>query len=164
MLRRTGFKKPTIERKPVVYAPIPESLRRRVSSGPVDLVAVPKTVREENAHYRSMARDKECQLIVPGVCSFDRSTVVLAHSNWHDKGAHRKASDFWGVWGCYACHTWLDQGSALKAQKQVAFHAGLVRMRFELERIAADTGQKARDREAAAWALERISAADRGQA
>ena len=164
MLRRTGFKKPTIERKPVVYTPIPESVRRRVSSGPVSLVALPKTVREENAHYRAMARDKECQLIVPGVCSFDRSTVVLAHSNWHDKGAHRKASDFWGVWACYACHTFLDQGAALKAQKQVAFSLGLKRMTLELEKIVADSGQKARDREAAAWALERLSAADRGQA
>jgi hypothetical protein len=106
-----------------------------------------------------MARDKECQLIVPGVCSFDRSTVVLAHSNWHDKGAHRKASDFWGVWGCYACHTWLDQGAALKAQKQFAFDRGLIRMASELEKIVADDGQKARDREAAAWALERIKAA-----
>ena len=157
MLRRTGFKKPQIERKPVVYQPIPEHLRRRVSSGPVELVAIPKTVREENAHYRAMARDKDCQLLIPGVCSFDRSTVVLAHSNWHDKGAHRKASDFWGVWGCYSCHTWLDQGAALKAQKRVAFAAGLVRMHFELRKIVADPSQKARDRESAAWALERLS-------
>jgi hypothetical protein len=164
MLRRTGFKKPQIERKPPVYSAIPESVRRRVTSGPVELVAMPKTAREENAHYRAMARDKDCQLLIPGVCSFDRSTVVLAHSNWHDKGAHRKASDFWGVWGCYSCHTWLDQGAALKAQKQVAFHAGLVRMRFELEKIVADAAQKARDREAAAWALARITAADRDQA
>jgi len=164
MLRRTGFKKPTIERKPVVYTPIPESMRRRVSSGPVDLVAIPKTVREENAHYRTMARDKDCQLLIPGVCSFDRSTVVLAHSNWHDKGAHRKASDFWGVWGCYSCHTWLDQGAALKAQKQYAFALGLKRMAAELEKIVADPSQKARDREAAAWALERISATELAQA
>lgn len=161
MLRRTGFKKPQIERKPIVYTPIPESVRRRVSSGPVELVAIPKTVREENAHYRAMARNKECQLLIPGVCSFDRSTVVLAHSNWHDKGAHRKASDFWGVWGCYSCHTWLDQGAALKAQKQVAFTYGLKRMAVELEKIVADPSQKARDREAAAWALERISAESR---
>lgn len=44
MLRRTGFKKPQIERKPIVYTPIPEHLRRKVSTGPVELKALPKTV------------------------------------------------------------------------------------------------------------------------
>jgi hypothetical protein len=156
MLRRTGFKRPTIERKPIVYAPIPESMRRRVSSGPVELTALPKTGREENAHYRAMARDKECQLLIPGVCNFDRSTVVLAHSNWHDKGAGRKASDFWGVWGCYACHTWLDSGKADGGIKRAMFDLAMKRMQHELEQLVQDGSTKARDRDAAVWALERI--------
>jgi hypothetical protein len=155
-LKRSGFKRQTIERKPIVYAPIPEHLRKRVSTGPAELKALPKTEREENAHYRAMARDKDCQLLIPGVCNFDRSTVVLAHSNWHDKGAGRKASDFWGVWGCYSCHAWLDQGGAPGSVKQVHFAFGLKRMKGELQKIVDDPAQKQRDREAAQWALDRL--------
>lgn len=163
MLRRTGFKRKTIERKPVVLTPVPEHLRRKVNTGPAELRAAPKTAREENAHYRAMARDRDCQLLVPGVCSFDRATVVLAHSNWHDKGAGRKASDYWGVWACYSCHTWLDQGRALEAQKKMAFAFGLRRMQAELQKIVDDPGQKIRDREAAQWALDRLARVVSGQ-
>lgn len=55
MLRRTGFKRKTIERKPVVVAPVPEHLRRRVSTGPAELTAVPKTVTPQN----KTAEDRE---------------------------------------------------------------------------------------------------------
>ncbi len=118
----------------------------------------PKTRREESANYRALARDKDCQLLIPGVCSFDRSTVVLAHSNWHDKGAARKASDFYGVWACHSCHSWLDQGKALEAQKKAAFAHAMKRMERELEKIVANIMAKPRDREAAWWALERMRA------
>ena len=160
MLRRTGFKRPQIKRKPVVHVPLDPKFRRPVTMA-TDLavepvVTIEKTEREENPHYRAMARDKDCMLLVPGTCTFDRSTVVLAHSNWHDKGAARKASDYWGVWACYGCHSWLDQGKALEAQKKAAFAQGLKRMAVELEKIAADPMQKARDREAATWALDRL--------
>ena len=156
MLRRTGFKKAEFVRKPVVYAPVPEHLRRKASMGPVELVAIPKTVREENAHYRAMARDKACQLLIPGVCNFDPATVVLAHSNWHDKGAHRKASDFYGVWGCFACHSWLDQGGADGDVKRAMFDLGMKRMECALGELIQDGTTKPRDRAAAVWALDRI--------
>jgi Zn-finger protein len=156
MLRRTGFKRAAIERKPVVHKPIDPKHRRAVSMGPAELVAIEKTSREENAHYRAMARDKDCQLLIPGVCSFDRSTVVLAHSNWHDKGAGRKASDFWGVWGCYACHAWLDSGKADGSVKRAMFDLAMKRMQHELEQLVQDRSTKARDRDAAVWALDRI--------
>lgn len=48
MLRRTGFKKPQLERKPIVYTPVPENLRRRVSMGKVELQAAPKQVTPQN--------------------------------------------------------------------------------------------------------------------
>lgn len=124
------------------------------------MIGIPKTKREENAHYRAMARDQDCQLRVPGVCTFDRSTVVLAHSNWHDKGAARKASDYIGVWACYGCHAWLDQGKAPEAAKKVAFANGLKLMKGELEKICANILAKPRDRDAAWWALERLRALD----
>ena len=122
------------------------------------MIGIPKTKREESAHYRAMARDQDCMLNAPSVCTFDRSTVVLAHSNWHDKGGARKASDFYGVWACYGCHSWLDQGKGTQEQKQGAFAAGLKRMERALEKIVANQMGKAKDRDAAWWALERIRA------
>ena len=47
MLRRTGFKRKTIERKPVVLTPVPEHLRRKVRTGPAELQAAPKTVTRQ---------------------------------------------------------------------------------------------------------------------
>ena len=47
MLRRSGFKRPTIERKPIVYTPVPESQRRKVNTGPAELKALPKTVTRQ---------------------------------------------------------------------------------------------------------------------
>lgn len=47
MLRRTGFKRKTYERPPVVVAPVPEHLRRKVSTGPAELRAAPKTVTRQ---------------------------------------------------------------------------------------------------------------------
>jgi hypothetical protein len=156
-MRRSGFKRPTLERKPVALTPVPAHLRRSARMGPAVLVAEPKTAREENPAYRALARGRPCQLRVPGECSSDPATTVLAHSNWHDKAGARKASDQYAVFACYACHTWLDQGRATGAEKQAAFAAGLGRMIRALEAIAA-TG-KAHERAAAQWALHRLLAA-----
>lgn len=62
MLRRTGFKKPQLERKPVVHTPVPEHLRRRVSTGPAELTAAPKAVvrqtktAEDRRHMDAVAQ------------------------------------------------------------------------------------------------------------
>jgi hypothetical protein len=122
------------------------------------MIGIPKHKREENANYRALARDKDCTLRVPGVCCFDPATTVLAHSNWHDKGGARKASDFYGVWSCYTCHSWLDSGKASQDQKKGAFNTAMKRMEKELEKIVAYQMTKAKERDAAWWALERIRA------
>lgn len=43
-MKRSGFKRPTIERKPAVIVPLDPKFRRAVSTGPAELTAVPKTV------------------------------------------------------------------------------------------------------------------------
>lgn len=65
-------------------------------------------------------RGQPCYLDVPGVCCFDRDTVVPCHANWADygKGAGLKAHDRFTVPGCYTCHAWLDQGKATNAEKR----------------------------------------------
>lgn len=116
---------------------------------------VPKTVAHRNSHLRAMARGMPCLLRVPGVCSHDRSTVVCCHSNFsiHGKGGRRRADDQYSVWGCAACHHWLDRGPAPKAQKFSAFMAAHLAQVLEWRAIAFDTSSAPRDRSAALWAL-----------
>lgn len=117
--------------------------------------AVPKTTAHRNAHLRDMARGMPCLLCVPGVCSHDRATVVCCHSNLsiHGKAGARKADDHYSVWGCAACHQWLDRGPAPKAQKFSAFMAAHLAQVLEWRAIAFDNSSAPRDRAAALWAL-----------
>ena len=54
------------------------------------------------------ARNQECTVRVTGICSFDRSTTVLAHLNGGGMGM--KALDIHGAFACHTCHKWLDSG------------------------------------------------------
>ncbi len=138
--------------------PLDPKHQRAVSFAVSAAEPIPKNPPGRNTAYRELAAGKEWQLRVPYVCNHDPATTVLAHSNWgkHGKGMGMKAADAFGVWSCYACHTWLDQGKAISAIKELAFERALVRMRVELHRLLEDPATKARDREAAAWALERL--------
>ncbi len=122
--------------------------------------AAPKSTAQRNAHLRDMARGMPCLLRVPGVCTQDRATVVCCHSNLsiHGKAGARKADDHYSVWGCAACHQWLDQGPAPRAQKAAAFMAAHLAQVLEWRAIAFDSRSQPRDRAAAEWALERLNA------
>ena len=115
----------------------------------------PKTKAHRNGHLRDMARGMPCLLRVPGVCTQDRATVVCCHSNLsiHGKAGARKADDQYSVWGCAACHRWLDAGPAPRAQKTTAFMAAHLDQVLEWRAIAFDTRSAPRDRAAAQWAL-----------
>lgn len=121
-----------------------------------------KDVRHENRHLLDMAQGMPCLLRVPGVCNRDPDTTVAAHSNWQQhggKGAHRKADDCYSVFGCSACHTWLDQGgTATKAEKQLAFLRAHADQVLIWRHIAADPRRPAADRKAAKWALDHLNA------
>lgn len=105
-----------------------------------------------------MARGMPCLLQVPGVCCHDRATVVCCHSNLsiHGKAGARKADDHYSVWGCAACHRWLDRGPAPRALKTTAFMQAHLRQVLEWRAIAFDPSSAPRDRNAALWALERL--------
>lgn len=55
---------------------------------------------------RLAARDRDCQIRIPGICNGDNSTVVLCHLP--GAGMARKHHDFHGAWGCSACHAVVD--------------------------------------------------------
>lgn len=127
--------------------------------------AAPKSAAHRNSHLRDMARGMPCLLRVPGVCTQDRATVVCCHSNLsiHGKAGARKADDQYSVWGCAACHRWLDAGPAPKAQKYSAFMAAHRNQVLEWRAIVLDSRSASRDRKAAQWALNLLNATSTGE-
>lgn len=155
MLRRVGFGRYEIAKAPP--APLRPVERAGVyvggTTGPVA-----KTAAQRNRRLLDMAEGRPCLLRVDGVCSGDTATTVACHSNQgvHGKGGARKADDCYSVWGCMACHRWLDQGPALAVRKEHVFALAHLSQIFEWRRIATDPGEPARFRRAAQWALENI--------
>lgn len=158
MLTRSTFKRPKLERVPVVHTPVPAHLRRSASFARADggHDAAPKPEVHRNAALLEMARGRPCLLQFPGACrNPDTETTVAAHSNWseHGKGGARKADEAYSVWACFSCHSMLDQGRLSAEEKRAIFDAGHRRQVQEWERIAADPTEKPRFRKAADWAL-----------
>ena len=160
-MKSTGFK----PRAPQLAQRDPDRVRSMptVTPGafraPQPVVAAPatapKSAAQRNSHLRDMARGMPCLLRVPGVCTQDRATVVCCHSNLsiHGKAGARKADDHYSVWGCAACHSWLDQGPAPRAQKAAVFMAAHLAQVLEWRAIAFDGGSAPRGRAAALWAI-----------
>jgi len=57
------------------------------------------------------ARNENCTMRLPGVCSFNPEETVWAHSNRGSdgKGMGKKAHDVNGAYACYACHQTYDR-------------------------------------------------------
>lgn len=100
-----------------------------------------------------------CLFQVAGVCNRDRATTVACHSNWgeHGKAGARRADDCYSVWGCSACHAWLDQGGSSAEVKRPIFDAALLRQIEWWERVAADPARPEPDRRAARWAIDQLA-------
>lgn len=157
MLRRTGFKRRVYE--PAPSAPPRPAVRAATYSGSTNGVA-PKPQAHRNAHLLTLARDQQCLLQVPDVCSRDPATTVACHSNLaeHGKAKARKADDHYVVFGCGSCHAWLDQGPAPYEAKRDLFLAALPRQLELWMAITADQARPQRDRAAAHWAIQHLKA------
>ena len=60
-------------------------------------------------NLRALARGRECQVRIPGICNRDPATTVLAHIRMAGiTGVGMKASDFLGAHCCSACHDAAD--------------------------------------------------------
>lgn len=56
------------------------------------------------------ARDRECQVRLPGICNGNSETVVLAHYRMAGiSGTGMKPHDLLGAWACSACHDEIDR-------------------------------------------------------
>ena len=170
-MKRTGFRSRAprhIERDPDRVRATPTAVRadfRAAQPVVASPAATPKTIAHRNSHLRDMARGMPCLLQVPGVCTQDRATVVCCHSNSaaHGKAGARKADDHYSVWGCFACHSWLDQGKAPAAAKASTFMRAHLAQVLEWRAIAFDSRSNPKDRAAAQWALERLNATPVGE-
>lgn len=127
---------------------------------------VPKEPRLENPHLLLMARNvrRPCLLRVPGVCMAAGPDLPMwccachGNSSIYGKGGHIKAHDFFTVWGCATCHTWLDTTAKASGEdRQQAFAEALPRQIDQWAIIEAGPWSR-KDRDAARWALEQLSA------
>lgn len=147
-----------VEREVKPYArPTVLPLRRGTYAGGTT-AAAPKTVAYRDPALLEMARGRPCLLLVPGICNHRVDTTVTCHSNLpqHGKAGARKADDCCSVWGCFACHAWLDQGPAPAQVKEAAFMDGLHRQALAWQQVATDASEPARFRRAAARAAQAL--------
>lgn len=136
------------------------------------MIGRPKQPRLENPHLLLMARRelRPCLLGIPGVCPTEhhRSIAVQCcachgNSSIFNKGGHIKAHDFFTVWGCARCHTWLDESyTASGDERQKAFLAALELQIDEWVILALEPMTTQKDCDAVTWALEHLS--ERGYA
>ena len=80
---------------------------------------------------RALARDRDCQIRLPGVCCGSRESVVLAHFRMSGlSGIGFKVPDLIGAWACSACHTYVDTHK--DAQTQLDFAKAVFRTQAQL--------------------------------
>jgi hypothetical protein len=137
------------------------ALSRGTYEGGTSGEAVEKTPRYVDQALTDAAQGRVCLLMVPAVCNHRTDTTVACHSNWSEhggKGGHRKADDTYSVWGCHACHYWLDFGKASEGAKRDAFMTAHARQVLAWRLIALDPSEPPRFRRAAQRALEFLGA------
>jgi hypothetical protein len=118
------------------------------------MTAFPKTNHYRDPHLLALARDRECLLRIPGVCN--QGETVAAHSNAgiHAKGKAIKAHDYFSVWACPRCHTWLDHSYvASREERRDAFDAAYTRQLAAWLSLSIDQTETERNRRAAHDAL-----------
>lgn len=73
-----------------------------------------------------MARGRDCQIRLPGICCFDPETTVLAHVRLPGvSGFGIKAHSMLGAWACYRCHQAVDSPATHGLDRDAAMLAHL---------------------------------------
>jgi hypothetical protein len=87
-----------------------------------------------------LAKDRECQVRLPGICNQSNETVVLAHYSLAGiSGRGIKSPDLMGAWCCSACHDYVDgrrQSANFNREEVRLMHAeGVFRTQYELMKM-----------------------------
>ena len=84
-------------------------------------------------NLRKLARGRECQIRLPGVCNGNPETTVLAHYRMAGlSGMGMKSPDLCGAWACSSCHAMVD--SSHDPDVVIAFLQGVLRTQAALIR------------------------------
>jgi hypothetical protein len=88
-------------------------------------------------NLRKEARDRPCQVRLPGICNGDPATTVLAHYRLAGLcGTGIKPPDLIGAHCCSACHDEVDgrtrTGILSRAELKAAFAEGVMRTQAAL--------------------------------
>ncbi len=84
---------------------------------------------------RKLARGKQCEVRMPGICNGNTETVVLAHIRMAGiTGAGQKAPDLLGAYCCSACHDEADHRTRKlgRSVAELCFYEGVFRMQYKL--------------------------------
>ncbi|MAO64272.1 MAG: hypothetical protein CL666_04675 [Balneola sp.] len=73
------------------------------------MISIPKVKKIRSKKITQFAKGQRCTLRVADQCS-GNDTVVFCHAPSMGKGEATKSDDFWGAFGCYACHQLADAG------------------------------------------------------
>ena len=88
--------------------------------------------RYKSKRLTDSARGRECTMRAPNICNFNPETVVFCHvSTVGMSGIGTKNHDFFGFYGCSACHDWYDKRNNFD---------GLVRDRYALDAVCETQG------------------------
>ena len=89
-------------------------------------------------NLRRYAEGKPCMVRLPGICSGDPMTVVLAHFRGLPGlgGMGQKPPDVLGAWACHDCHNEIDRRTRHMDYDAVreAFMEGVIRTQARLVR------------------------------
>ena len=82
-------------------------------------------------NLRKLARDRDCQVRLPGICNFDTATTVLAHVRMAGLcGIGMKSDDLLACPACFACHNAIDRRSNMDLDRdyvRLAHYEGVLR-------------------------------------
>lgn len=84
-------------------------------------------------NLRKLARGRECQVRLSGICNGNPETTVLAHFRLSGySGIGFKSPDQFGAWACSDCHAYVD--SHKDASTQLSFAHGVLRTQAALRK------------------------------
>jgi hypothetical protein len=88
-------------------------------------------------NLRKLAKGRDCEIRLPGICSGDNSTVVLCHIPGGGLGA--KQNDLFGAYGCHSCHSEVD-GRTQKIRDRIKVRAWFLDGVIRTQQILLDEG------------------------
>lgn len=90
-------------------------------------------------NLRQLAKGRDCQIRLPGICNRNPETVVLAHFRMIGiSGMGKKSPDWCGAWACSDCHSYVD--SHKDPQTENAFLRAVIRTQYEITQLRGPAG------------------------